>query len=113
MAGLPFILVYLYDNLVASPDLATHQQHLRKVLRRLRENDLTINPLKSVFGQEEVKFMGHQVSASESNHSLVTCRTFVFPHQYASGSLLWSQPKEQAFNVAKSALAATTELKHP
>ena len=50
MAGLPFILVYLYDNLVASPDLATHQQHLRKVLGRLRENDLTINPLKSVFG---------------------------------------------------------------
>ena len=35
------------------------------MLRRLRKNGLTINSQKSVFGQEEVKFLGHRVSASE------------------------------------------------
>ena len=63
LAGLPFIFVYLDDVLVASPDHASHG-HLREVLRRLGENGLTINPQKSVFSQEEVKFLGHQVSAS-------------------------------------------------
>ena len=64
LAGLPFIFIYLDDVLVASPDHASHRHHLRKVLRRLRENGLTINPQKSVFSQEEVKFLGHGVSAS-------------------------------------------------
>ena len=64
LAGLPFIFVYLDDVLVASPDHASPRQHLHEVLRRLRENGLTINQQKSVFGQEEVKFLGHRVLAS-------------------------------------------------
>ena len=56
LAGLPFIFVYLDDVLVASPDHASHQHHLRAVFHRLHENGLTINPKKSVFSQEEVKF---------------------------------------------------------
>ena len=64
LAGLPFIFVYLNNVLVASPDHASHGHHLREVLRRLRENGLTINLKKSVFGQEVVKFLGHRVSAS-------------------------------------------------
>ena len=63
-AGLPFIFVYLDNILVVSPDHASHPHHLHEVLCRLRENGLTINPKKSVFGQEEVKFLGHQVAAS-------------------------------------------------
>ena len=47
LAGLPFIFVYLKDVPVASPDHASHLQHLRDVLLRLRENGLTINPQKS------------------------------------------------------------------
>merc|ERR1711860_476694 len=53
LVGLPFIFVYLDDVLIASPDHASHRQHLREVFGRLRENGLTINPKKSVFGQEE------------------------------------------------------------
>ena len=33
-------------------DNATQRQHLGKVLHSLRENRLTIDPLKSFFGQE-------------------------------------------------------------
>ena len=50
LAGLPFIFIYLDDVLVASPDHASHRQHLREVLRLLQENGLTINLQKSVFG---------------------------------------------------------------
>ena len=57
LVGLPFIYVYLDDILVASPDHASHKQHLREVLYHLRENGLTINPLKLIFGQEEVQFL--------------------------------------------------------
>ena len=64
LAGLPFIFVHLDDVLIASPDHASHLHHLREVFSRLRENGLTINPKKSVFGQEEVKFLGHRDSAS-------------------------------------------------
>ena len=39
LAGLPFVLVYLDDILVASPDRKTHLEHLRAVLQRLQEND--------------------------------------------------------------------------
>ena len=53
LACLPFIFVYLDDDLVASPDHTSHKQHLHKVLCRLHENSQTINPLKSVFDQEK------------------------------------------------------------
>ena len=35
--------------------------YLCEVLCSLRENSLNINLLKSVFGREELKFLGHQV----------------------------------------------------
>ena len=38
LAGLPFVLVYLDDILVASPDRLSHAVHLRCVLERLRDN---------------------------------------------------------------------------
>ena len=47
----------LMDRVLAGlPDHASHRHHLREVFRRLRKNGLTINPKKSVFSQEEVKF---------------------------------------------------------
>ena len=43
LAGLPFVLVYLDDILVASPDRQSHQEHLRLVLQCLRDNGLVLN----------------------------------------------------------------------
>ena len=40
LAGLPFVLVYLDDILVASPDRLSHADHLRCVLQCLRDNGL-------------------------------------------------------------------------
>ena len=41
------------------------------------------------------------------------CAGLLLPLTNALQGLLWSQPMEQAFNVAKSALAAAAKLKHP
>ncbi len=63
LAGLPFAFCYIDDILVASPDHAAHQQHLRQVLERLREAGLVFNIEKCSFAQSSVDFLGYHVSA--------------------------------------------------
>jgi hypothetical protein len=63
LAGLPFAFCYIGDILVALPDHAAHQQHLRQVLERLREAGLALNIEKCAFAQSSVDFLGHHVSA--------------------------------------------------
>ena len=59
----PFAFVYLEDILVASRNKAEHRQHLREVLRRLRDNGMAINASKCVLGQATVKYLGQEISA--------------------------------------------------
>jgi hypothetical protein len=63
LVGLPFAYCYLDDLRIASPDLASHRQHLRLVFERLREFGLVINREKCVFAVGSLEFLGHQVSA--------------------------------------------------
>ena len=63
LAGLPFVLVYLDDILVASPDRKTHLEHLRIVLQWLRENGLVLNRSKCQFFRSTVDFLGLRVTA--------------------------------------------------
>lgn len=60
--GLPFVIVYLDDILVASSSHEEHDKHLRIVLERLRDNGLSINSEKCTFGATEVQFLGYLVS---------------------------------------------------
>ena len=64
LAGLPFILVYLDDILIASPDRKTHLQHLRIVLQRLRDHGLVLNKAKCQFFRSQVEFWGLKITAS-------------------------------------------------
>ena len=61
---LPFVFIYLDDILVASPNLQTHEVHLRQVLERLRGFGLVINPAKCLWAKTLVPFLGHQVTAA-------------------------------------------------
>ena len=63
LAGLPFVLVYLDDILVASPDRLSHAEHLRCVLQCLRDNGLVLNRAKCEFFHSEVEFLGLRVTA--------------------------------------------------
>ena len=51
--------------LITSPNNARHQLHLIEVIRRLRENGITINPERSIFAQPVVKHLGNRVSSSD------------------------------------------------
>ena len=62
LAGLPFVLVYLDDILVASPDWQSHAIHLRQVLERLQANGLVLNRAKCEFFRSSVDFLGLHVA---------------------------------------------------
>ncbi|QQP48673.1 Pol polyprotein, partial [Caligus rogercresseyi] len=62
--GLPFTFIYLDDILIASPDSSTHYEHLRQVLKLLSDHGLILNWDKCAIHQDEITFIGHQVSLS-------------------------------------------------
>ena len=61
--GLDFIHTYLDDVLIASKSEEEHVEHLNKLFKRLSDYGLTINPSKCKFGQTQIEFLGHLVSA--------------------------------------------------
>ena len=63
LRGLDFVFPYIDDICVASVTIKQHRRDLAEVFRRLRENHLAINLSKCEFGKNEIKFLGHLVSA--------------------------------------------------
>jgi RNase H-like domain found in reverse transcriptase/Reverse transcriptase (RNA-dependent DNA polymerase)/Integrase zinc binding domain len=61
---IPYVFVYLDDMLIASRNKEEHLLHLREVLGRLQDNGLVLNVAKCIWGQAEVEFLGHLVSAA-------------------------------------------------
>lgn len=57
-----FVLVYLDDILVLSPDLSSHQQHVHQVLRRLLKSGLFIKAEKCAFHVTATSFLGLVIS---------------------------------------------------
>lgn len=60
--GLPFAIAYLDDILIFSENEAEHLEHIKAVLSRLSQYGLNINLSKSVFKQNNVSFLGHEIS---------------------------------------------------
>ncbi|XP_019056220.1 PREDICTED: uncharacterized protein LOC109116008 [Tarenaya hassleriana] len=58
-----FVIIFIDDILIYSPDLQTHEEHLWKTLWRLRENKLYAKFSKCNFWLQEIGFLGHVVSA--------------------------------------------------
>jgi len=59
-----FVLVFFYDILVYSADFSTHLGHLREVLQILKHHNLVVNRKKCHFGQQQLEYLGHIISAS-------------------------------------------------
>ena len=62
--GHEFVTAYIDDILVYSPTLLDHIDHLQKVIDRLEEVNLKLNPMKCKFVREEVEFLGHVITAN-------------------------------------------------
>lgn len=66
LQGLPQCFAYLDDILVFSANPEQHRQHLKEVFERLEHNGVVLNVDKCIFGQPEVTFLGHKISAAGS-----------------------------------------------
>jgi hypothetical protein len=64
LAGLQYCFVYMDDVLVASTSPEQHVAHLREVFGRLQQQGLVLNSDKCSFGQSELDYLGHHISAS-------------------------------------------------
>ncbi|CAB3371736.1 Hypothetical predicted protein [Cloeon dipterum] len=60
---LSFVFCYIDDILISSSSPAEHEEHLRKVLQRLDEYGLVLNPRKCVLGVESIEFLGYRVDS--------------------------------------------------
>jgi transposase InsO family protein len=76
LSGLLWVttLVYIDDVIIYSPSFEQHLVHLRQVLERLDKAGLKLHPNKCTFGQTEVKYLGHIVSADGISMDPEKCR---------------------------------------
>jgi cell fate regulator YaaT (PSP1 superfamily) len=54
-----FMVVFIDDILIFSKNEEEHDEHLRLVLQKLRENQLYVKLSKCEFWLKEVSFLGH------------------------------------------------------
>ena len=59
-AGLDFCFTYIDDILIALQDGTQHKEHLKILFDRL--HGIELNPIKCVFGQKSISFLGHTIS---------------------------------------------------
>ena len=59
------MVIYLNNILIYSENKQQHEEHVYKVLIKLQEVNLLINPEKSNFHIKEVKFLRHIIRPGE------------------------------------------------
>jgi hypothetical protein len=57
-----FVMVFIDDILIYSKNDSDHEEHLRLVLHKLRDNQLYAMYSKCEFWLDEVPFLGHIIS---------------------------------------------------
>ena len=57
-----FVTVFIDDILVFSKNAEEHVEHLKTMLKILREQEIYLRPSKCVWGQTELAYLGHIVS---------------------------------------------------
>ncbi|KAK4474308.1 hypothetical protein MN116_000394 [Schistosoma mekongi] len=138
LPDMPFAQGYIDDLLIASPNLESHEQHVRAVLGRLNENGMNIHQSKCVFGVETLEFLGHTISPDGITpikqevdtikqypipSSITQLRSFLglinFYRRFIPGCAQLMQPltdalkgKPKEFKLTSEAVDAINQLKH-
>ncbi|WVZ80663.1 hypothetical protein U9M48_028120, partial [Paspalum notatum var. saurae] len=90
-----FVVVFINDILVYSKNEKEHEEHLRKVLSRLREHKLYAKFSKCTFRLKEMAFLGHILSAKG---------VAVDPSK-VEDVLNWKQPQTRVTTAASSKIS--------
>lgn len=64
LLGIKNIVFHIDDVLVFADTIEKHDETLRLVLERLKNEGITINESKSQFGVSEIEYLGHKLSAN-------------------------------------------------
>lgn len=73
-------VVFIDDILIFARDINSLEERTRKVKDRLRQNNLTLNDDKCVYGKDEVEFLGYTINAtgmrpaSDKIRDVLACR---------------------------------------
>lgn len=62
LEGLEGVICHMDEIFIWGKTKEEHDKHLRRVLKKLLEHNITLNPDKCVFGVQETKFLGHIIS---------------------------------------------------
>ncbi|KAI3374193.1 hypothetical protein L3Q82_006045 [Scortum barcoo] len=110
-----FIFVYLDDILIFSPDLATHQRHVRQVLIRLLENQLYVKAEKCDFHASSVSFLGYVITANNIsiNPAKVSAVTNWPLTHFKKKVFQWTPEAEGAFQRLKDLFTTAPVLTVP
>ncbi|KAA0032041.1 DNA/RNA polymerases superfamily protein [Cucumis melo var. makuwa] len=105
-----FYEVYIDDILVYLIDRKAHEEHLRIILRTLRERQLYAKFSKCEFWLKQVVFLGHVVSANEVS---VDPQKFKVVANWERQKFEWSKKCEHSFQELKKRLVTTPILTLP
>jgi hypothetical protein len=64
-----FVIVYLDDVCVYNRTMEEHLEHLRLVLQRFKEEDLSLRLKQCFFGLHDMKYLGYTVSTRKTSVS--------------------------------------------
>ena len=57
-----FVINFMDDILIYSPDFESHMEHIQQVLNKLKEAKLYANPEKCTWCATSVFYLGHEIS---------------------------------------------------
>lgn len=110
-----FVSVYLDNILIFSPDLESHQNHVRQVLVRLLENQISSRSEKGEVHSQTVSFLGYIIFEGEIKMA-VTRPTLVSHNDVrflGVANFYRKAEEEEAFQWLKKCFTSAPLLSHP
>ncbi|KAH9269921.1 hypothetical protein BASA83_008078 [Batrachochytrium salamandrivorans] len=108
-----FVLVYLDDIIIYSPDPTSHVTHVRRVLDRLREKQLYCKLEKCFYGKHKLHYLGYIISSAgvEMDPKKIDA-VQDWPVPTKDIKFDWNQATEDSFKALKKAFKDNVILTH-
>ncbi|CAB5185215.1 unnamed protein product [Rhizophagus irregularis] len=123
-----FVVVYIDDIMIYSENLKDHMEHVEKVLKKLRENNLIIKLKKCRFLERNIEFLGHivgndglkpddkKIEKIKEMKAPTTVKEIARPISDLRKKgipFIWGREQQEAFEKLKEKLIQYPILRHP